>query len=143
MDDAEPSAGKTAGEVVAFSAKLSMNVQSEGAGRSRQEGLHESCCLSVRSFQWTTVKPAASMTAAQPVGGGQVAQLGPVGPWERVVEAARCARGDVPDSEAASGDEHPTSLLIEAGLVGHVHLDVLADDRVEAGLAKGSSVTSP
>ena len=128
----------------AFSAKLSMNVCSPRGpgGADRKVSMSEAAC-SVRSFQWTTVKPAASMTVRNWSAEARWLSSGWSGPWERVVDLARCAGGDVPDGEPASGDERPACLLIQACLVGHVHLDVLADDHVEAGLGEGQSVTSP
>ena len=87
MDDSEPTAGKTAGEVVGLLGEVvDERVQSEGAGRSRQEGLHECCCLFGEVVPVDDSEAGGVDDGAQLVGGGQVAELGPVGPWERVVE---------------------------------------------------------
>ena len=52
----------------------------------------------------------------QPVGGGEVAELGPVGPGKWIVEFSWRPGGDVPDGEPAPDDEHPACFVVEAGL---------------------------
>ncbi len=66
-----------------------------------------------------------------------MAELGPVGPWHRKVQLLWTISGnDVPDAEPAAGDKDAPRFGVEAGLVGHVHLHVLADCHVEAGVGE-------
>ncbi len=58
------------------------------------------------------------------------------GPGHRVERLAAFARDEVVDAEAAAGLQHPEHLGIEACLVLDVHLHVLADHDVEAGVAE-------
>jgi hypothetical protein len=91
---------------------------------------------SVRSFQCSTANPGRLDDVAQFGGGGEVAEFGSVGPGQRIVQLAGSAGGDIPEGESAAGDEHPARFPVQTGLVGHVHLDVLADDDIEGGVGE-------
>ena len=67
---------------------------------------------------------------------GWVAAAGLVRPWQREVDFPGLSRGDVPDGEAAPSDQDPACLGVQAALVGHVHLDVLAGHHVEGGVGE-------
>jgi hypothetical protein len=45
--------------------------------------------------------------------------------------------GDVPDREPAPVGQYPARFLVEAGLFGHVHLHVLAENDVESRVGEG------
>jgi len=73
---------------------------------------------------------------AQPGRRDEVAAAGLVGPRQRVVDRSGLSRGDVPDREAAPGDQDAARLGVQPGLVGDVHLDVLAGHHVEGGVGE-------
>ena len=69
------------------------------------------------------------------------------------VEFATIARDDVPQCKSAAVDQYPACFGIEPGFVGHIHLDMLAEDDVEGGvgewqfgdvcLAHGNAIVQP
>ena len=65
-----------------------------------------------------------------------MAEFRSVGPRQRIVGFGSVTGGDVPDGEPATGDQHPACFAVQAGLVGHVHLNVLAEHDVEAGIGE-------
>jgi hypothetical protein len=62
-----------------------------------------------------------------------VAQRWLISPRKREVELARRPSDDVPDGEPPSCSKHTAGLVVQAGLAGHVHLNVLAEDDGETG----------
>jgi hypothetical protein len=60
-----------------------------------------------------------------------------VGPRQWIVEFAAIAGGDVPYGEPAPTDQYSARFLVQAGLVGHVHLNMLAEDDLEGGVGEG------
>src|ERR1700753_4162015 len=66
-----------------------------------------------------------------------MAAFGVVGPGQGIVELALIAKCYVPHGESATFGQHPTRFRVQARLVGHVHLDVLADRDVERGAGEG------
>src|SRR5208283_2114919 len=74
--------------------------------------------------------------SAQLVWGGQMAARGFVGPWQRIVEFIVIANHDVPQGKPSARWQYPSCFGVQARLVGHVHLNVLADHDAEGGVVK-------
>jgi len=109
-------------------------VQPERRGRARQDRLYQGTHLFGEIRPVTDGEPGRLDGGAQLRGRDQVAAVGPVGPRHREVEVPRRSGGDVPDGEAPARDQDPAGLRVQAGLVSHVHLDVLAGHHVEDGV---------
>ena len=73
---------------------------------------------------------------AQLLGSGEVALVGVVGPRQRIAEFATIARRDVPQCKSAIADKDAACFAIEAGLIGHVHLNMLAEYHVKSGVGE-------
>jgi hypothetical protein len=73
---------------------------------------------------------------AQLGGGDQVAAVRAIGPGQRVADRPGGARGDIPDREAAAVGQDPARFRVQTSLIGHVHLDMLADHHVEGGVGE-------
>jgi hypothetical protein len=109
-------------------------VQPERRGRARQDRLHQGARLFGEVLPVADGEPGRLDGGAQPQGRDEVASVRPVGPRHRVVELPWRSGGDVPDGEAPARDQDPAGLRVQAYLVGHVHLDVLAGHHVEGGV---------
>ena len=66
-----------------------------------------------------------------------MAARGVIGPRQRIVEFAPIANRDVPHGKPSAVRQYPARFGVQARLVGHVHLDVLADDDVESAVGEG------
>ena len=64
-----------------------------------------------------------------------MAELGSVGPWQWIFGFA-FAKGDVPDGQPVPAGQNPSRFPIKTGLVGYVHLNVLARNDVETGVGE-------
>lgn len=111
-------------------------MQAERRGRARQDRAHQGARLVGEVRPVVDGEPGRLDGGAQPRGRNEVAAVRLVGPRQRVVELPGRACGDVPDGEAPAGDQDPAGLGVQPGLVGHVHLDVLAGHHLERGVGE-------
>src|SRR5882757_2251069 len=66
-----------------------------------------------------------------------MAACGVIGPRQRIVELATVADRDVPHGKSSAVRQHSACFGVQPRLVGHVHLDVLADGDVESAVGEG------
>ena len=111
-------------------------MQPQRGGRARQDCPHEGDRLGGEVRPVIDIEPGGLNRSAQPRRSDDVAAVWLIGPRQRVVGRSRFARGDIPDREAAPGDQDAARLGVQARLVCHVHLDMLADYHVKRGVGQ-------
>ena len=137
LDGSKSSVRQSKGEVFGFS----LEVGDEGVQAQRVGGWASMACMnaaacSVRSFQCSTAKPADSTAARN--SSGVTRWLRRVGrPTAGDSRVRPCiANCDVPQGKPTPVDQHPACFGVQARLVGHVHLNMLADGDIESAVGK-------
>ncbi len=135
LDRSELSVSQATSEVSSFLCEVrDEGVQPQRVGWQLQERLHERRRLVGEINPVLDCEAGGLDDRPQPVGRRQVAEFGSVGPRQRIPQLATLTRCDVPNAKPPAAHQYPAGFLIEAALVGHVHLNVLAEDDSECGV---------